>query len=237
LNRKILILALAVAAIASAVLFACPAEAMDPIQNGSEPDEGPFDKNQHPDDGKGPGPSTMMGMQAPPGSDMGRPVPPEFIDAEGNVMGEKQRMQTPKVEPRVELPGQETPRYDHDGKPQDFEVCLEPMVDGDIRVFDPGFVADAIDFAEDNGMHDVAEILRAKLAAIIEYNMRSSSNINSADSRASGLDDGPEDDADIVIVEEEEEPEEAIVPFDEPAPDFYISFSAPAAPHLILLSL
>ena len=237
MNRKVLILALAVAAIASAVLFACPAEAMETFQNGSETDESLFEKIQHPDDVRGPGPSAMMGVQNPPGSDMGRPIPPEFLDEEGSVAEGKQRMQPPMAEPKMELPGKEVPRYEHDGKPQDFEACLEPMVDGDIRVFDPDFVADAIDFAEDNGLHEVAEILRAKLASIIEYNMRSSSNINSADSRASGLDDGPEDDADIIIVEEEDDPEKDTVPFGEPIPDFYISFSAPAAPHLILLSL
>lgn len=241
LNGRILMILLAVAAFASVAVFVHSADAMDPAAPGSEAEEDKFFSVQPFDDGRGPrpmngGPQNDPGRSVPPGSDMGRPVPMEFLDPNGNVDTVKQAVQTPQMMPDGRLP-RERPAYAHDAEPADIEANLEPMMEGDISRFDPGFVQDAIDFAEEKGMQDIADLLKAKLAEIIENYMRSSSTLNSADSRASGLDDEPDEEDDFAVVEDEEEPEEETFFFEVPAPVFFVTFSAPAVQNVILLSL
>ena len=235
MNAKTLILVVAVAAVASAVLVACSAQAFDSTQTEAEEESESFVQSEPFREMNGPKPQKGQDMSLFE-SDRGQPVLPEMIGSEV-LMNEDPKGFVPLFKPDA-APMPEKPRYEHDAEPQVLEANLDVMIEGDIRNFDPGFVADAIDFAEDHGMHDVAERLKAKLASLIESYMRSSSNINSADSRASGFDDDTVDeDADIISVEEEEEPEEDVVSFDEPLPIFYNSFSAPAVQNLLILSL
>jgi hypothetical protein len=241
LNGRVLMILLAVAAFASVAVFVHSADAMDPAMPGFQAEEEQNLSVQPFDEGMGPrpmndGPQGQSDRSVPPGSDKGRPVPIEFLDPNGNHDMAKLANQTPRMMPDDRAP-RDLPAYAHDADPEDIEANLEPMMDGDIAMFDPGFVQDAIDYAEKQGMQDVVDILKAKLAEIIENYMRSSSTLNSADSRASGLDVEADEDDDFAVVEEEEEPAEEFVFFEGPTPVFFESFSAPAAQNLLLLSL
>ena len=237
MNSKALILAVAAAAISAAILFALPAEALDSHNEESDEEREPFMMSD---------PFRNEDCPKPPRGDIGVPmlndafsgtqVPPEPIGSFDSPFGQDKFAHFDKPEMGPMVPEQQ-PRYEHDAEPEVLEANLEPMIEGDIRNFDPGFVADAIDFAEEQGMHDVAEKLRAKLASLLEYYMRSTSNINSANSRASGLDDEPTEDADIVVIEEDEEQEEDVPFFAEPLPSFYISFNEPFVQKSLQLSL
>lgn len=235
MNIKTLVLVVVVAAVASAVLVACSAQALDSSQTEVEVESESFVQPEPLREMKGPRP--QRGQDMPPaGSDESLLVPPEISGLDVRMTDDSRGL-VPLYKPNAS-PMPEKPRYEHDAEPQVLEANLDVMIEGDIRNFDPGFVADAIDFAENNGMHEVAERLKAKLASLIESYMRSSSNINSANSRASGFDDDAVDeDADIIFVEEEEETEEDTVSFDEPLPMFYNSFSAPAVQNILILSL
>ena len=173
-------------------------------------------------------------MPQPNEFDRSCPVPPELMNSNHPMdLRGPQPIQSDRSE--APMPPGEHPGYDHDATPEELEANLEPMVIGDIGIFDPGFVEDAIKFAEDRGMHDIAEILKQKLCALIEQYMRSSSSINSADTRASGFDEEVDEETTFEVVEEEEEPEEEFVFFDSPEQTFFVSFSAPVVQNNVIL--
>ena len=164
-----------------------------------------------------------------------RPIPQEFMNPNHPMDPRGLQQQAPFDSPGKPLPPGEHPEYDHDATPEELEANLEPMVIGDIGIFDPGFVEDAIKFAEDRGMHDIAEILKQKLCALIEQYMRSSSSINSADTRASGFDEEVDEETTFEVVEEEEELEEEFIFIDSPEQTFFVSFSAPVVQNNVIL--
>ncbi len=231
-------MAVTVAAITAAILFALPAQALDSSNDVSDEERVLFTMSEPFRNGDGP--KTLRddaGMTMPKAPFTGLEAPSEPMGSPDYFFGQDRFAPFDKFDMAPMVPEQQ-PRYEHDAEPEVLEANIEPMIEGDIRNFDPGFVADAIDFAEEQGMHDVAEKLKAKLASLLEYYMRSTSNINSADSRASGFDDEPaEDDADFVVIEDDEEQEEDVPSFEEPMPDFYISFNAPFAQKSLQLSL
>jgi hypothetical protein len=224
-NSRLLASIIAVAALTALVLAVLPDISTD---SDGQSEEESFVLEQRP--------SMKDGKPLSQGFDDFRPIPPEFLNPghPAGVMGPKQPIPFDKPD-APPMPPSKHPEYDHDASPEVLEANLEPMVIGDIGEFDPGFVEDAIKFAEDRGMHDIAEILKKKLCAIIEQYMRSSTSLNSADTRASGFDDEVDDEAQFELVEEEEEPEEEIVFFDTPEQTFFIPFCAPIVQNNVIL--
>ena len=101
------------------------------------------------------------------------------------------------------------PGYQHDATPEDFERMIPVMVNEDISQFDAEFVKDAIDYAKDNEMSDVADILQKKLSDYLSI-LRLTNSINSVDTRATGLFEDEEDDSDDFYVEDEDEGDEDV---------------------------
>lgn len=224
MNSRLFASILAVAALTALVLAVLPDITTD-SDGQSEEESLAFEQR----------PPMRGGKPMSQGFDDSRPIPPEFMNLNRPMdnMGPKQPI--PIDKPDAPMPPSKHPEYDHDATPEVLEANLEPMVIGDIGVFDPGFVEDAIKFAEDRGMHDIAEILKKKLCAIIEQYMRSSSSLNSADTRASGFDDEVDEEVQFELVEEEEEPEEEFVFFDTPEQTFSVSFCAPVVQNNVIL--
>ena len=142
-----------------------------------------------------------------------------------------------RFEPEVPGSISQQPEYMHDADSETLSAHIRPMIDGDISEFDPGFVEDAIDYAMDNGMEDVAELLMKKLASYFESYMHTSLLICAMDTRASGIDDDCDEEADFELVDAEEEDPADPMPFSEPTRKIFESFSDFTEPRFVLLEL
>ncbi len=119
------------------------------------------------------------------------------------------------------------PEYAHDATPEVIEELIPIMVEEDISIFDPGFVEDAIEFARDSDMGEVADLLSKKLQ---DYLISSQifSDISTMDTRANGFEEDADEDSDIIVVEESDDEEpEAFEPFeDQSIRQFFKPFSS-----------
>jgi len=106
----------------------------------------------------------------------------------------------------------------------------------DLGTVMPEFVEEVIEFADRNDMQELAEQLRERMAQNILSAIRSANNINSANTKANGVDDA-EDEDQIIIVEEDDDEDEPVVFFNpieqETVPETPVL--TPAAPLYLLL--
>ena len=153
----------------------------------------------------GPGPSDVP----PSGERRGMPVDDRFERMpERPPMGADMPMDEPR---HLMPPDSREPMYNHDATPEDFERMIPVMVEEDISLFDAGFVKDAIDYAKDNGMKDVADVLQSKLSEYLSI-FRLANCLNSADLRSTGSVDEDEEESEIVYLEDEEEEDDPVLP-------------------------
>lgn len=227
------VLALAALAVVSFAVMSADAgesEAFDMHADGMVPPEEPMFSVGDPMERSpaGPGPrgqgadgalQSMMDRPAPPAADM------QFMDRPGEPMG-----------PR---PDSERPRYNHDADPETMEDFINHMDERDISEFDPGFVADVIEFAEENGMEDVADRLSKKFYENFASYLDTLGSLSTMDTRASGMDDESDEESDFEVVEDEEEEDPfQFLPSEEmPEPQFIKPVSAPAVLKCIQLDL
>ena len=211
MDRKVLAIALAVAAFV--VVFS-----MTFAADASESESNDFDFNESSSfmkfmnapmevmDGKNPGNDGFgprEGMKGhmfdnPPMNGDRRPLPLESDDGRKNF----------GLNPNLDQP-----RYNHDADPETMMEFIEPMME-DVSKFDPAFVEDVIEYAEEHGMSDVARRLAEKLAENYARYMDVLNDVYSLDTRASGVDDDQDDNSDFELVDEEDEedPQEFSVP-------------------------
>lgn len=216
-----------------AVLIVCP---LDILGASMDPESDLTSDDKSIDDRYRPMPS-MPGPGDRPLPPEGRPVPPGHEHWETVEFLEKP-LPMQDVVPGILPPPSDVPYYDHDVEDEDILSNLDPMINGDINMFDPGFVEDAISFVEKHGMKRVADVLRVKLAEMIESNTLSSACLGLANTRASGIDDEIDDDTEIVIVEEEEESADGFLFYDNLLPNFFdISSSSVISQDVFLLLL
>ena len=219
--KRILALLLFVAALVSTSLVVTLDEGLDSAEAAEE--DRFFPGPQPEDDGMGPGPRAgeppMKARQAPMRDGPGMGMNPPMDD----------RMPMPGFDSRFEP---RPPEYNHDATEEEIRELIPVIVDGDISMFDPGFVEDAIEFAKDNGMDAIADILSKKLADFLSMS-RTVNTISSMDTRVSGLDLDEVNESDPIVLEEVEEDED--VPFispEEPVPSI-ISFKPVSAPQVM----
>ncbi len=227
MSRKLLLLALAVVSFAAVCVSLDLAAAMDSEAEADRPMDQP-DRNM---------PGSMCGHMEPP-MDGPRPLgmmPGDMAPMDGGM--DPQKRIEPRAEPGPMGPRSEQPEYQHDASPEVLSAHLKPMIDGDISEFDPGFVEDAIDYAMDNGMEDIAELLKKKLAANYESYLHTILHIGAIDTRASGFDDDMDEASDFELVDENEEDPVDPMPFSEPAPSQYNPFREFSEPLFVLLEL
>ena len=232
MSRKLLLLALAVVSFAAVCVSLDLAAAMDSEAEADRPMDQP-DRNM---------PGQIRGHMEPPRDeppmDGPRPLgmmPGDMAPMDGGK-GPQKRIE-PRPEQRPMEPRSEQPEYQHDASPEVLSAHLKPMIDGDISEFDPGFVEDAIDYAMDNGMEDIAELLMKKLAANYESYLHTILHIGAIDTRASGFDDDMDEASDFELVDVDEEDPVDPMPFSEPAPSQYNPFRGFSEPLFVLLEL
>ena len=135
------------------------------------------------------------------------------------------------------MPDSRAPEYNHDATPEEIRDMIPVMIEEDISIFDPGFVEDAIEYAKDNGMEMEANILSNKLSDMLSI-LRTVNLINSADTRANGLEIEDQNEDEIVIIEEVGEDEDVPLVFsDTPVPSFISSKPVSASPQMVCIQL
>ena len=135
------------------------------------------------------------------------------------------------------MPDSRAPEYNHDATPEEIRDMIPVMIEEDISIFDPGFVEDAIEYAKDNGMEMEANILSNKLSDMLSI-LRTVNLINSADTRANGLEIEDQNEDEIVIIEEVGEDEDMPLVFsDTPVPSFISSKPVSASPQMVCIQL
>jgi hypothetical protein len=193
----------------------------------------------------GPSPPELQGPHRDPrglestGPSPGAPMNGE--PREGMQLGDgrdRRAVQNPsQPDMRMEPFGGQRPEYEHDATPEMMSASLRPMIDGDISDFDPGFVEDVINYAEENGMYEVAEFLMKKLAAYFESYLHVTLHINAIDTRASGLDDDVDEAQDFEVVDDDDEDPEDPMPYGESPISLYKPFSPYSEPRSVILEL